>query len=198
MLYNQTGRQVFQLDTTRLRLRALGKADVEHIFQLYSYEEVARHLSRLPSPWSPGAAQDFVNDAQAALEQGAAYTIGMVQGETETFIGVMALRIPANDPSFSDAERAEDIGLGILGYSIAPPFWNRGYATEGAGRMIAFGFDELGLDRLQATVLRTNTASRRVIERFGFAIEEAGIWEEPLCGGVARLADCYVLRRIRE
>jgi hypothetical protein len=39
---------------------------------------------------------------------------------------------------------------------------------------------------------------RRVIERLGFAIEEADIWEEPLCGGVARLADCYVLRRIRE
>jgi RimJ/RimL family protein N-acetyltransferase len=61
--------------------------------------------------------------------------------------------------------------------------------------MIAFGFDELGLDRLQATVLRANAASRRVIERLGFAIEEADLWEEPLYGGPARLADCYMLYR---
>jgi RimJ/RimL family protein N-acetyltransferase len=61
--------------------------------------------------------------------------------------------------------------------------------------MVQFAFDELGLTRLQASPLRQNPASRRVLERLGFIVEEGGILEAPLYGGPARLADRYVLMR---
>jgi RimJ/RimL family protein N-acetyltransferase len=180
-----------------LQLRALDDADVEDIHYLYSDQDVARYLMRLPSPYSRGAAQRFVADAQADLARGAAYVLEIVQRDIGVFVGVVALRIPSHDPALTDEERAEENGLGILGYSITPPFWNRGFATEAGRRMIAFAFDELGLVRLQATAPRANAASRRVLDRLGFAIEETGIWEEPLYEGPAHLADRYVLDRGR-
>ena len=48
-----------------------------------------------------------------------------------------------------------------------------GYATESARASIAFGFDELGLDRIVAVALETNVASRRVLEKCG--LNEIGL-----------------------
>ena len=42
-----------------------------------------------------------------------------------------------------------------------------GYATESALASIAYGFDEVGLDRIVAVALPENTASRRVLEKCG-------------------------------
>lgn len=61
--------------------------------------------------------------------------------------------------------------------------------------MIRFAFEELGLDRIQASPLRTNTASRRLLERLGFTVVAANILEEPLHGGPSQPGDCYLLRR---
>src|SRR5262245_19453409 len=99
MPYCQSDWRTFQLDTPRLRLRGMGEADVESIYQLYQDPQVASHLSRLPSPWSRDAAQAFVAAAQGSLVQGSAYTLSMVQRDMGVFVGVVTLRIPANDPA---------------------------------------------------------------------------------------------------
>jgi RimJ/RimL family protein N-acetyltransferase len=198
MPHEQRNWQTLRLDTPRLCLCPLGEADVEDIFRLYSDEEVSKYLMRLPSPYSYDAAQRFITEAQADLARGSAYTLRMIERDTPVFIGVMTLRIPSNNPTLSDEERADDQGLGILGYSVVRPIWRQGFATEGAQRMIAFAFDVLGLARLQATALRANTSSRHILERLGFVIEEAGVWEEPLYGGPAQLAECYILRHAGE
>jgi ribosomal-protein-alanine N-acetyltransferase len=45
--------------------------------------------------------------------------------------------------------------------------WGNGYATEAARATIAFGFDELQLERIVAVTLPDNRASRRVLEKCG-------------------------------
>jgi RimJ/RimL family protein N-acetyltransferase len=52
-----------------------------------------------------------------------------------------------------------------LGYEIAPSHWGHGYATEAARAVLAFGFDELELHRIQAFCLAENAASARVLEK---------------------------------
>jgi RimJ/RimL family protein N-acetyltransferase len=66
------------------------------------------------------------------------------------------------------------IGIGAcltVGYVVAPDSWGRGYATEIAHASIAYAFDELGARRLYASVLSTNRASRRVLEKSAMSVE---------------------------
>ena len=58
-----------------------------------------------------------------------------------------------------------------IGYELAPDEWGHGYATEAAGAIIRFGFEELGLHRIGAWTVADNTASIRVLEKLGMTLE---------------------------
>jgi RimJ/RimL family protein N-acetyltransferase len=60
---------------------------------------------------------------------------------------------------------------GDIGYELAPWHWGRGYATEAARAMLAFGFETLGLHKIEARCLAVNAASVRVLERLGMRLE---------------------------
>ena len=186
---------ILRLETRRLILRPLMPSDVTSIYHLYADWEVAKNLSRIVFPFSYQAAQQFIATAQIDLAQTSGYMLGMFQRERDAFVGVISLRIPSNNPHLSVEARAAVAGLGILGYAIARPHWQQGYASESATRMVAFAFDELGLRRLQASPLRGNRASQRILERLNFRVTEAGVTEEPLYGGPVHLVDRYTLVR---
>jgi RimJ/RimL family protein N-acetyltransferase len=59
-------------------------------------------------------------------------------------------------------------GEGTLGYYLARPHWGRGLASEAGMGFVAFGFRELGLSRLVASIEVGNAASVRVLEKLGF------------------------------
>jgi len=61
--------------------------------------------------------------------------------------------------------------IGTLGFGIATEYWRLGYATEMAARLIAFGFEEVGLHRIGADIAAENMASRRVAEKIGMKYE---------------------------
>lgn len=60
---------------------------------------------------------------------------------------------------------------GAIGYELARPFWRQGIMTEALRAIIAYGFDEMDLNRIQATVMPGNTASVRLLEGLGFQQE---------------------------
>jgi ribosomal-protein-alanine N-acetyltransferase len=190
-----TVHRTLRLETHRLILRPLMPNDVTSIFHLYADGKVSKNLSRIVFPFSYQAAQQFIATAQRDLAQGSGYLLGTFQRESDVFVGVVSLRIPANTPWLSEEARAAVAGLGILGYAVARPYWHQGYASESATRMVAFAFDELGLTRLQASPLRGNRASQRILERLNFQVTEAGVTEEPLYEGPAHLVDRYTLVR---
>ncbi len=57
-----------------------------------------------------------------------------------------------------------------LGYALRPAYWGRGFATELATALVALATGQLGLRALVATVVATNDASRRVVEKAGFEL----------------------------
>ena len=81
---------------------------------------------------------------------------------------------------------------GTLGYWIGRPFAGRGHATAAVRAMVAHAFDELKLHRVEAACVPTNLASRRVLEKSGFALEGQaraylkinGAWADHLLFGV--------------
>ena len=63
------------------------------------------------------------------------------------------------------ARRAE------IAYDLAPSHWRRGIASQACEAVTGWALQTLGLARVQATVLDTNTASAGVLERCRFQRE---------------------------
>jgi [ribosomal protein S5]-alanine N-acetyltransferase len=72
----------------------------------------------------------------------------------------------------STARRAE------IGYRIVTDYWNQGYATEAARRIVEFAAN-VGIRTVYARVMVENGASARVLEKVGMAqidFEENGLY----------------------
>jgi len=58
-----------------------------------------------------------------------------------------------------------------IGYELAPQEWGRGYATEAARAIVAFGFETLRVHRIAATCVADNIGSANVLEKLGLRRE---------------------------
>ena len=56
-----------------------------------------------------------------------------------------------------------------LSYGLIREYWNNGYASEAAMRMLQYFFDDLGFDELVAAINPKNRSSIKVIEKLGFS-----------------------------
>lgn len=61
-------------------------------------------------------------------------------------------------------------GEAVLAFYIAFPYWRQGFATEAGKAFIHFGFSELSLRRIVATVEKGNDASVHVLQKLGFSL----------------------------
>jgi len=83
---------------------------------------------------------------------------------------------------------------GTLGYWIGAPFARQGYMTEAMKAVLAFAFEDLGLNRVEAACLPDNAASRALLARCGFQQEGRarkylrinGVWQDHLTFGILR------------
>jgi len=73
-----------------------------------------------------------------------------------------------------------------MGYRLDQELTGNGYMTEAAGALVDFGFQTLGLHRIEANIIPRNTPSMRVAEKLGFENEGLspkylkinGVWED--------------------
>ncbi|MEA3501841.1 MAG: GNAT family protein, partial [Actinomycetota bacterium] len=70
-------------------------------------------------------------------------------------------------------EPHDDIRTGSaeVGWWLAPRWWGRGIAAIAVGRFVEYCFEDLDLHRVEAGVFLNNTASARVAEKAGFALD---------------------------
>ena len=57
--------------------------------------------------------------------------------------------------------------IASLGFGVAGHAAGRGYATEMASRLLAFGFEDVGVNRITAEIAIENRPSQRVAEKIG-------------------------------
>jgi RimJ/RimL family protein N-acetyltransferase len=65
----------------------------------------------------------------------------------------------------------EDVDEVELAYALVADAWGKGLATEMATALMRLAVEELALSRLVCFTLKTNTASRRVMEKVGFVYD---------------------------
>ena len=58
-----------------------------------------------------------------------------------------------------------------IGYFLVPDYWNNGIMTHAVSTMCSMAFSALDIMRITGLVYEPNTASRRVLEKNGFALE---------------------------
>jgi len=81
-----------------------------------------------------------------------------------------------------------------LGYWMGQQFAGKGYMSEAVGLVVPFCFETLGLHRIHAAFLPDNRASRRVLEKNGFAeegyadhyLQIDGKWADHVLFGLSR------------
>jgi [ribosomal protein S5]-alanine N-acetyltransferase len=99
-------------------------------------------------------------DDYASAEPSSPIRLAVVLREGGQLVGTIGLN--AVSPQNRTAE---------IAYDLAPTIWNRGVATSLVASVVDWGFQRLGLLRIQATVLESNERSIRVLERCAFERE---------------------------
>jgi RimJ/RimL family protein N-acetyltransferase len=148
------------LETLRLELREFVAADFADLYRLDSDPRVMR----------------YIGDGRPSSRETVASTLGKViryptlypdlgiwraaRRDTGAFVGWFSLKYAGRSP---DVE---------IGYRLLPQAWGNGYATEGATALLAYGFDDVGLDRIIGITHPANGASQRVLAKAG--LEDRG------------------------
>lgn len=147
------------LTTPRLVLRPLQAADAAALFAIFSDPQVMQYWNT--PPWDAEAvAQDYIHTEQQAMSEGQRLTLAIVDRESAELIGKCLLF--NYQPQSCRAE---------IGFGIASCAWGKGYVQEAASELLRHGFETLGLNRVEAEIDPTNTASGRALERLGFSQE---------------------------
>lgn len=139
----------------RLFLRPAWPEDAAELHAAIADERVVRHLARVPWPYTPGDAADFVSRPQDRRYPSMLITLPSARGAR--VIGGIGLH---EDASGVDAPAH-------LGYWLTPDAWGRGYATEAASAVLRLA-RTLGHPRVGAHHFVDNPASGRVLEKLGF------------------------------
>ena len=146
------------LESERIRLRPLRMDDAGEVFTLFSDARVTRYWSF--QAWTEPAQAEAWLAERIGWGPPSVYGWAMADRASDAFIGTTAL-FSLSGP----LHRAE------LGYSLMPARQGEGLATEAVRRALDFGFDVLGLERIEADVDPRNVASCRLAERLGFQRE---------------------------
>ncbi|MET3650402.1 GNAT family N-acetyltransferase [Dyella japonica] len=146
-----------ELDAQGIRLRPWRPDDAPALF------EAVRESIASISPWLPWLHDDYdlddsatwIADCQAGRERGDTHAFGLFDAQGRALGDVALNRI---DPKRGSAN---------LGYWVRESAQGQGVATRAARAIADFGFDVLGLIRIEIVVAVDNVASRRTAERLG-------------------------------
>ena len=147
------------LETERLLLRCFEMKDAPVVQQLLSDPEVTGNLMDTTLPFTLEDAEQMITRSHQAVEANTAYMFAVVRKSNDTLVG------------YCDVEVQRHHKRGEIAYWIGRPYWWQGYATEAAKRVVRFAFEDLGLNRVFAYVLKRNTASAGVLTKAGLKLE---------------------------
>jgi len=150
---------MYILETERLKFRQMGNNDVDHLMEIFADPVTMQYY---PSTLSRDDAMKWINwNINNYEKHGTGLWICELK-EDEDFVGQCGII-----PQIVDGNQEMEVG-----YLLVRKYWGKGLATEAAKALIDFGFNNLGLERLIATIYHKNTPSIRVAERIGMKFEK--------------------------
>lgn len=150
---------MIMLETERLLFRRMTLDDVDCLMEIFS-DPIA--MQYYPSTLSRGLAQKWIEwNIEKYEEHGFGLWICELKSDGG-FVGQCGI-IP---------QVVDEIDEREIGYLLARKHWKKGLATEAASAVRDYGFDNLGIHRLIATIYHKNIPSIRVAERLRMKFEK--------------------------
>jgi 8-oxo-dGTP diphosphatase len=153
------------LKTERLTLRPFRPDDAAGLHRLINDFDVAKMLELVRFPYQRELADEWIASSIRELAAGTACHLAITGLEEAQEILVGAVGITIDRPSRT----------GRLGYWVGRRYWGHGVATEAARRLVSWGFANLEIDLMTASVATDNPASDAVLRRIGFRRTGEGI-----------------------
>jgi RimJ/RimL family protein N-acetyltransferase len=145
------------IETHRLVLRRFTPDDLDLLVELDSDPAVKRYIDN-GAPVDRNELAEMLEWWLGWYERSERYGFwAAVEKSTGRFVGWFHLR-PGEGAGPEEPE---------LGYRLRRDVWGRGYATEVSTALIDKAFAEFGVDRVYASTMAVNSASRRVMEKTG-------------------------------
>ena len=142
------------LTSERLTLRPQKAEDASTIFSVVGSPEFPEQLP-LKEMDSPHKIETWLQRLAELWEEGQVYSWIMEERDSGQLLGQVTLSKIEGDNKWA------------LAFWTHPHHWGKGYATEGAERIVKFGFEELGAKTIWAVAGKWNLGSNRVLEKLG-------------------------------
>ena len=145
-----------------LLIRPYREEDASALYEAVreSLPEVSRWLPWCHENYSLEESKEFVGSRETATHDGEWYSFAVFEREGGKFLGGVGLNF------FNRVHQ-----MANLGYWVRTSAAGRGVATDATRAVARFGFEELGLQRIEIVVAVGNLSSQRVAEKAGAARE---------------------------
>ena len=146
------------LTTKQLDLIEIRQSHLTDIYLLFSDKKVTEYYNLLPLK-DEAEGQKLLDWFINRFKDGAGIRWGIALKGNSNIIGTIGFN------TFTPKHRAN------IGYDLHSSYWNRGYMTEALQAVIAFGFNELNINRIEAEVMQGNIISEKLLEKLNFKRE---------------------------
>ncbi|AWB43325.1 N-acetyltransferase [Paenibacillus sp. CAA11] len=138
----------------------MGREDAPALFTYWSDRDVVRYMN-VPPFGSEEEAWEMINLLNGLSETEDAMRWGIELKDGGLLIGSCGF----NNWELDGAYRAE------IGYEIGQEHWGQGYMSEALTALLEYGYNTMGLNRIEGLVDPRNEGSIRLLERVGFKNE---------------------------
>ncbi len=153
---------MLEISSKNIKLRPFVEADaIEFVAAVIeSVKTVGLWMPWCHSEYTKEEANTWFDRCQKNIDEDIAYDIGIFSAIDDKLIGGI---------SINQIDHTNKIGN--IGYWVRESLQKQGYATGAVKLIESFGFNTLGLTRLELVILEKNMASRNVAEKLGATYE---------------------------
>jgi len=141
------------LESQRLNFRILTTENAKEVFLHFSDIDVTRFMDIEPCK--------DIKEAEEIIKfhtDDSGCRWGLFDKSTQSFIGTIGFHYLRRNPVF----------IAEIGFDLTKDFWGKGYMSEAMKEVINFGFNQMELEVIDATVDPNNEKSLNLMRKLGF------------------------------
>ena len=148
------------IETENLILRPFEYSDAEAMLRYWVADEKIQFMYAEPVYKTLDEVHGLLNKYISSYERSDYYRWAITDKDGHGCIGQIAFFLVDSNNNFAEIE-----------YCIGSEFQCKGYATEATEALIGYGFEKIGLHKIQICTKTINLPSKKVIEKCGFTYE---------------------------